>query len=186
MLFSIVTPLYNPKKEFLQRAIESVQFQDFKDWEWILVDDGSCERDGIEMLEITSEFSNKIHLYYNERNQNISFSTNKAISNASGEWIIFFDQDDLLHKSALSIIASKLKTKRRLKVIYTDEDKVDEFDQHFDPYFKPDWNPALLTSQNYFCHLLAAEKMHIEKCGSLRIGYEGAQDWDLCLRLTKI
>ena len=78
MLFSIVTPLYNPKKEFLQRAIESVQFQDFKDWEWILVDDGSCERDGIKMLEITTEFSNKIHLYYNERNQNISFSTNNS------------------------------------------------------------------------------------------------------------
>ena len=129
--------------------------------------------------------SKKVHLLSNRQNKNISYSTNKAISVARGQWIIFFDQDDLLHESALRTISNYLDKNKRAKVLYTDEDKVDENDLHFDPYFKPDWNPALLRSQNYFCHLLAVQKRHLEECGKLREGYEGSQDWDLCLRLTK-
>lgn len=185
MLFSIVTPVYNPNIDFLERAAASVKAQSYDKWEWVLVDDNSTEREGLEFLDNISSESPKIHLVRNDINQNISVSTNIAISHTSGSWIFFFDQDDLLHASALSVVFDGISQNPHAKVVYTDEDKVDEFDKHFDPYHKPDWNPGLLTSQNYFCHLLAVERPHLIERGKLRKGYEGSQDWDLCLRATK-
>ena len=96
----------------------------------------------------------------------------------------FFDQDDLLHYNALSLVNEEIQKKPDLRIIYTDEDKIDEDGNHFDPYFKPDWNPALLTSQNYFCHLLVISRKHLNEVGLLKAETDGAQDWDLCLRAT--
>ena len=184
MFFSIVTPVYNPIVNFLERAVASVQAQSYAKWEWVLVDDNSTEREGIEFLDNITSQSPRIHLLQNDTNLNISVTTNIAISHTSGSWIFFFDQDDLLHASALSEVFEGLSQNPQAKVVYTDEDKVDEDDKHFDPYYKPDWNPALLTSQNYFCHLLAVKRQHLIEIGKLRKGYEGSQDWDLCLRAT--
>ena len=39
-----------------------------------------------------------------------------------------------------------------VKLIYSDEDKIDEHGVRYDPYFKPDWNPDLLLGQNYISH----------------------------------
>ena len=75
----------------------------------------------------------------------------------------FFDQDDLLHESALRTISNYLDKNKRAKVLYTDEDKVDENDLHFDPYFKPDWNPALLRSQNYFLSFISSSKKTLRR-----------------------
>jgi hypothetical protein len=67
-------------------------------------------------------------------------------------------------------------------LIYSDEDKVDEEGKRFEPYFKSDWNPALMLSQNAFCHLGVFRRKLIEKVGGFRAGFEGSQDHDLVLR----
>ena len=46
----------------------------------------------------------------------------------------FFDQDDLLHYNALSLVNEEIQKKPDLRIIYTDEDKIDEDGNHFDPY----------------------------------------------------
>ena len=112
-----------------------------------------------------------------------SATTNLAIKTAKDGWIAFLDQDDRLHAHALQYACRQILDHPQTKIIYTDEDKLDG-NGNFDPYLKPDWNPALLLSQNYFCHLLFIERAHLLEVGCLRIGYEGAQDWDLCLRAT--
>ena len=72
-----------------------------------------------------------------------------------------------------------------IKVIYSDEDKIDCNDYRYEPNFKTEFNLGLLLSQNYICHLLCV-KYDIIKNNLFRSGYEGAQDWDLCLRLSRI
>ena len=59
---------------------------------------------------------------------------------------------------------------------------VDESGQRFEAYFKPDWNPALLTAQNYVSHLGVYRTALVRDVGGFREGVEGAQDWDLLLR----
>jgi O-antigen biosynthesis protein len=51
------------------------------------------------------------------------------------------------------------------------------------PFFKPGWSPDMLTSGNYVCHFLVVRRELLEQVGRIREGYDGAQDYDLVLRL---
>ena len=84
----------------------------------------------------------------------ISHASNKAVSLAEGEFLAFLDHDDLLRPHSLYKFIEKVNQDRKLKFIYSDEDKIDELNQRYDHYFKPDWNPDLLLSQNYICHMV--------------------------------
>ena len=70
-------------------------------------------------------------------------------------------------------------------MIYSDEDKIDEDDKRYDPYFKPDWNPDLLLGQNYISHFSVFKASLVKQLKGLRRGFEGAQDWDLILRFSE-
>lgn len=71
-------------------------------------------------------------------------------------------------------------------MIYTDEDKM-SMDGHkfFQPHFKPDYNPDLLCTVNYICHLFVVSQKVIEKVGGLRSEFDGAQDYDFVLRCVE-
>ena len=77
-----------------------------------------------------------------------------------------------------------LNKNHSLKFIYSDEDKIDENGKRFDPHFKPGWSPHLLLSHNYLCHLSLVSREIFEDTGGFRKGFEGAQDFDLFLRIT--
>jgi glycosyltransferase involved in cell wall biosynthesis len=182
--FSIVTPLYEAKLPFLQEAAQSILTQSYSNWEWIIVDDGSSVNAPINYLRELAKEDERIRVFSSDKNGGISTTTNLCIEKSTGEWIVFFDQDDLLHRCALSIINGEVQRNPDWRILYTDEDKIDENGNHFDPYFKPDWNPSLLMSQNYFCHLLVVSKIHLDQVGKLNSLTDGAQDWDFCLRST--
>lgn len=55
----------------------------------------------------------------------------------------------------------------------------------FDPHFKPDFNPDLLTSVNYICHLFVVKRTLLEQVGGFRNEYDGAQDYDFIFRCTE-
>ena len=56
---------------------------------------------------------------------------------------------------------------------------------YFEPHFKPDFNPDLLRSNNYICHFLVFKRDLLDQVGGFRPEYDGAQDFDLVLRLTE-
>ena len=69
---------------------------------------------------------------------------------------------------------------------YADEDKLDmDGKALFDPHFKPDFNPDLLTSVNYICHLFVVRKDLLERVGGFRQEFDGAQDYDFIFRCTE-
>lgn len=82
-----------------------------------------------------------------------------------GDYIVFGDHDDLFEPDALYACVESLNAKR-VQVIYTDEDKVDETgDYFFAPNFKPDFNIDLLRCNNYICHMFVAEKNLVDRWG---------------------
>ena len=113
-------------------------------------------------------------------------ASNEALRSADGEFVTFLDHDDELHVHALAAIIAKLNENPSLDLIYTDEDKIDEMGNRYDPFFKPNWNPDLLFSQNYICHLAVYRRSLLTKISGLRKGFEGAQDYDLALRVTEL
>ncbi len=70
-------------------------------------------------------------------------------------------------------------------LIFSDEDKLEVDGARFDPYFKSDWNPALMLSQNAFSHLGVFRRSLVESVGGFRVGLEGSQDHDLVLRCAE-
>jgi glycosyltransferase involved in cell wall biosynthesis len=140
------------------------------------------------MKQILNEYQTKdprIRVEFRSHNNHISAASNTAIDMARGEFIAFLDHDDELSEHALYMIAVELNRHRDAGLIYSDEDKIDQSGRRYDPYFKPDWNPALFLAQNFICHLAVYRTSIVRKIGGLRLGYEGAQDWDLALRVTE-
>ncbi len=184
-LISILCPVYRPRLTDFQAAVRSVLGQTYSNWELILVDD--CSRSK-ELTQAINEFcasDDRIRAVHQKKNTGISGATNTAIAAAKGEYIALFDHDDLLLDVAFEIMMeAALKTGARL--LYSDEDKIDDFGRYSDPNLKGDWNHRLMLGQNYVCHFLVVEAETLRAAGPLRQKYDGAQDHDLVLRLSEI
>ena len=179
---SIIIPVYNPVIVFLEKAINSCTDQTYKNFEIIIVDDCSDSKKVNDLLDLFSKKFHNIHVFKNASRKNISETLNYGIQKSSGEWVCFLDHDDMLRAGALVSLHKEVLRDKKLKVVYSDEDKVDYNDIRCEPNFKPSLNLGLLLSQNYICHLLFVRHDVLKK-NLFRRGYEGAQDWDLCLRL---
>lgn len=183
-LFSIIAPAYNTPEVFLREMIESVLTQTYDNWELIIVDDASPQE---KVREIIQEYASKDRRIKNlllTENHHIAGATNEAIKISSGDFISLFDHDDLLRPDALFEIAKALNGNRSLDFIYTDEDKFED-GEYKNPFFKPDWNPDFLRSVNYITHFTTIRKTLLDQVGYEDGSYNGAQDWELYLRITR-
>lgn len=107
MKISIIVPIYNCEK-WLSECIDSLLCQKSPcELEIILVDDGSIDISG----NICDEYAakNKCIKVIHTRNQGVSCARNVGIENATGEWIIFVDGDDVLKNDAIGILYYKVK-----------------------------------------------------------------------------
>jgi methionine biosynthesis protein MetW len=182
---SVILPVYDTPLELLRKTIDSVLAQTYGNWQLCIADDASPEVSLRLLLDRYCAQDSRIRVFYREQNGHISANTNSALALAEGEYVCFLDHDDELAPNALYEIVAALQANPEVRVLYTDEDIIDEEQHHIRPHFKPDWNPDYLMSVNYFCHLLVAERSLVEEVGGLREGFEGAQDYDLILRLTR-
>lgn len=90
---SIITPTYNCGK-FIEETIRSVQAQTYKDWEMIIVDDGSKD-DTERIVTAIAKKDERIRYIRNPKNCGAAVTRNRALSEARGEWVAFLDSDDL-------------------------------------------------------------------------------------------
>ena len=184
-LVSLIMPTYNSPEKWLRLAIESVRDQLYRNWELCIAEDGSSEPHVRRILEEYRAKDSRIKIVFLDQNSHISAASNAAIDMAAGEFLAFLDHDDLLSEHALYMIIVELNRFPQADLIYSDEDKIDEEGRRYDAYFKPDWNPALFLAQNFICHLMACRTAVVRELQGFREGYEGAQDWDLAMRMIE-
>ncbi len=183
-LLSVITPVFDPPPAFLRAAIDSVLAQTYHRWELCLVDGGSRNPAVREELSQAAARDSRIRVAFLPQNLGISGNSNEALRLATGELVIILDHDDLLAPSWLYQIARQLNLDPSLDVIYCDEDKVSEDGkEHFHVWMKPDWSPELLNSANFLMHSAFRRRLVVE-LGGFRPETDGAQDWDLALRVT--
>lgn len=183
--FSILVPCWNSDPALLEECIGSVVAQTHADWELCVVDDGSTEIAHLEVLERHAADDPRVHLRRNPWNQGIGLASNDALAMATGDWVVLLDHDDVLRPDALAWVAAYARACPDYDIFYSDEDKIDLEGRLSMPFFKPDWSPDLLLGVNYVCHLLAVRRELMEEVGGFRSGFDGAQDYDLVLRLTE-
>jgi O-antigen biosynthesis protein len=184
-VISVVMPTYNAKQSWLKAAIESVRKQVYPYWELCIADDASTDAACIRLLKNYQELDNRIKVVFRKENGHISLASNSAIAISSGEWIALMDHDDLIPEDALFTVAKTINSHPDAKLIYSDEDKIDDKGRRFDPYFKCDWNYHLFLSQNMISHLGVYHAATLKKTGGFRAGFEGSQDYDLALRFIE-
>jgi len=183
--FSIVTPVYETPIPVLWEMLESVRKQSFTDWELCLVDDASPSPQVRFALEQARDEDPRIRLAIRGENGGIVAASNDAVAMARGEFVALLDHDDALHPDALALVDAATRAEPEADYIYTDEDKIDEGGHHAGPFLKPDWSPERIRTQMYTCHLSAFRRSLLEQIGGFDREFEGAQDWDLVLRVSE-
>jgi glycosyltransferase involved in cell wall biosynthesis len=106
---SVIIPCYNGEK-FIGDAIKSVLTQTYKDWELVIVDDGSTDNS----CEVVESYLNndKVRLVKNTYNKGIAKTMNKGIAVSTGDFIAFLDQDDIWHPRKLELQLQKFVNER--------------------------------------------------------------------------
>jgi len=182
--FSIILPTYNSDPIYLTQCIKSVINQTYQNWDLCISDDASSSEETINVLK-NNLHNKKIKIIFNKKNQNISINSNKSAQMATGDYICLLDHDDFLWPSALAEASKVLNKKPYIKFIYTDQDKIFG-NKHSEPFLKPDFDNKLIKNVNYFNHFTIIKKSLFQQLKGFKKGTEGAQDWDLYLRMLKI
>ena len=192
-LISILVSVYMTPESYLREMIESVIDQTYSNWELILVDGsrGSSLDTGdyseSEAERIINEYMGKdsrIKYRIVVGNLGISSNLNKAFSNSKGEYVALLDHDDVLTPDALFCIAAVLN-EDDYDIVYSDEDRMSEDSRRYsEPLFKPDFSIDLLRSFNYINKLMVVKRELVGKVRGLRSEFDGAEDYDLILRLS--
>ncbi|MDE5938157.1 MAG: glycosyltransferase [Lachnospiraceae bacterium] len=188
-LFSIVTPAYETKEAHLREMLASVQAQSYSRWELVIVDASAgdaVERTVRQVIHETGDL--RIRYSRLAENKGIAENTNAGIALAGGDYIVLLDHDDFITPDALYEMACCVHRGRQEgcdpALLYSDEDKYDEGAQTFVfPNKKKKFNLDLILSNNYICHFMAVEAGLMKRL-KLREDYDGAQDYDLVLRVV--
>ena len=174
---SILMAVRNSKPEWFRQAVESVLAQNYPDWQLCIVDDASDQ-------PVHPPDDPRISFAALQLRVGISGALNSALEMATGDYICVLDHDDFLSTDTLYRVVEALQQKRS-EVLYSDEEWVDEKGRPVRPNLKPDWSPELLSNCMYVGHLVIASRQLTDKVGGFRSEFDGAQDYDLALRLTE-
>ncbi len=184
-LFSVIMPVYNPPPDVLKAAIQSVLDQTYDRWELCIADGASPNPAVRAVLTEAAESGAPIHVRFLHNNLGISENSNAALGLAQGDFIVLLDHDDTIAPEALYENALLLNRHPDADMIYSDEDKIDIAGVRSGPFFKPDWSPDLMRSMMYTCHLGVYRTELVRTLNGFDSAYDGAQDYDLVLRLTE-
>lgn len=156
-LVSIIIPIYKVE-EFLEECVNSVLNQTYTNLEIILVDDGSPDScpsicDNFEKKE------NRIKVIH-KQNGGLSSARNVGIDLATGQWIMFFDSDDVLHPSTIERLLNGVKTNQNCKVAACTYQKFDK-NYLFENYSNPSYQ--IMTYDEYVhvpLNIIACAKLY--------------------------
>lgn len=180
---SLLVPMYNTPVKFFEELVDCLIAQTYSNWELCLAD-GSKEKN--KELEAIYTKDSRIKYKFLEENKGIAGNTNECIKMATGDFIALFDHDDLLPVFSLYEVVKCINENPDVEFIYTDEDKIEgSVKNRFDPYFKSDFAPDTLRANNYICHFSIFKKELMDKLGGERSEYDGAQDYDIILRMSE-
>ena len=105
VFFSVIVPIYN-RKHLIKPVIDSVLNQSYTDLELLLVDDGSTDNVG---EFITARYTDQRIKYFYKKNEERAAARNFGLGNASGNYAVFLDSDDLMESNYLSTLVDIIK-----------------------------------------------------------------------------
>lgn len=183
--FSLVVPLYRTPDKLFTEMLESVRDQSYQKWELILVNASPESRSLRKLVDKAEKSDARVKVVTLETNRGISENTNAGIAVASGDFVGFFDHDDLIEPDLLFEYAHAINERPDTDVLYCDEDKIDEGGGLSSPFFKGAFSIDELRGYNVVCHLLAIRKELLDTLEPNTAEFDGAQDHNLTLEAVE-
>ena len=180
---SVIMPVHNPRREWLEAAVAAVLAQTYGGWQLCVCDDASAQKWVADYFCALSTAEPRIRFTRAQQRLGIAGALNRAGELVSGEYAGFLDQDDLLAPFALHSVAAAVEHSPA-DLLYSDEDYITSDGRRVQPIFKPAYSPDLLRCGMYLGHLLVARTALLRELGWFRSGFDGSQDYDLALRLS--
>jgi glycosyltransferase involved in cell wall biosynthesis len=174
-LISVVMSVRDADPRHLTAAVRSVQAQLYPRWE-LCICEGTEHETGAVLRGLADE----------DRRLRLSAASEGAagaLALARGEHVALLDGHDLIPAHALYWVVREIVSHADADLIFTDEDLVDDDGRRSNPWFKPDWNPALMLSCDAFGRLgVFRRRLLQEIIGAVRPGDPGGSNHDLVLR----
>ncbi|MEM8650224.1 MAG: glycosyltransferase family 2 protein [Pseudomonadota bacterium] len=184
-LFSILVPTYNVDVKYFRELISSLDGQIYQRFEVCIADDCSTNKALKAYLIELAQSSDRYKVVIRRKNGNISAASNDALKMCSGDFVVLADHDDMMHPLALLEVVRAINKNPDAKILFSDEDKIDENNIRSDPYFKTEWDKNLFYCHNSMTHLIVYRREDIEAVGGFRSEFDGSQDYDLALRIIE-
>ena len=102
MMISVIVPMYNAE-EYIDACVESILAQTYKNFELIIIDDGSTDRSSL-MIDSYTYNDERVRIVHRE-NEGAAAARNIGLKYAKGDYICFIDADDTVHNTYLSYLA---------------------------------------------------------------------------------
>jgi len=189
---SVVIPSYQAGR-FIREAVDSVLHQSYKDYEIIIVDDGSTDN----TKEVLASYGDRIKVL-NQNNMGVSAARNKGIMSSRGEYIAFLDADDLWLPDKLERQVTLLEEHPEIGLVFSDMWVVGETDvpARDRPFLgKSAFQIGKPSKGKVFKHLFLNDfipmptamvrRRCFEKVGLFDSAYDSCEDYDLWLRLSQ-
>jgi glycosyltransferase involved in cell wall biosynthesis len=177
---SVIVPVYNGEK-YIREAIDSVLNQSYKDFEVIVVDDGSKDNS----LTIIKRYGGKIRWKSQENNGQAS-ATNEGVKMAEGEYIAYLDADDVCMPERLEVQVKYLDNHLNVGLVYSGCYHINSVGEVRRIVKARPYDNLLLLQKNYIAR---STVMHRRKCldevGLFDESISGYDDWDMWIRISE-
>ena len=165
------------------QTVASVLQQTYARWEWTVVTSYAADTLPAAFSESLKE--SRIRVVRRPAGATRADAWNAAVNESAAAFVGVIDSGDALSPSALNDVADSLERDPHADVVYTDEDTMGAGGRRQRPQFKPAWSPELLLATNYVGRLCMIRRELLTGAGGFRNGFDGAEEWDLLLRLSR-
>jgi len=177
--------VYN-SEEYLNEAIESILNQTYKNFEFIIIDDGSTDK-SLEVIKKYKAEDDRIVLISRE-NKGLPYSLNEGIGIAKGEYIARMDADDISLPSRFEEQVTYFSNNKTVDLLFTHANLIDDNSQMICHLFTPHINKVikLIEIKNLFIHpTVMIKKKVFNIYGLYNTDYIHGQDWEYWKRVYK-
>lgn len=183
-LISVIMSVYNGEK-FLRQAIDSILAQTYKDFEFIIIDDGSTDQSQA-IIESYARSDSRVRLFSHAFNQGLTVSLQEGVQAARGEYVARMDADDISYPERLAKQLSLFQSNPALKAVGCNVEIINAEGKNIKQVAISASQLASLSQRNSLVHgSMLYNRAGLQAVGGYNIHYRYAQDYDLLLRLAE-
>ena len=181
-VISIISSFYNAH-EYFEETYYSVMNQTLQNFEWIMVDDCSTDKNSISLFNSLESRSNKIKTYYHKVNKGLAAGRNTAISKANGKYLFFMDLDDLLDPTYLEKSVVFLELHPEISFVNSYCVGFGEQEYWWTHGFE---KSTQFIEENFVTAMLTYRKQDFDMIGGFDEGFRFYEDWERWLKALAV